>query len=91
MKQLRHSEHQMSKCKAGADVDRFFAARTACPGALAYTLVIELARRQWEYSHAAGAVLTFAALVAIVLAALLHKPRNEAGGTVQKPVAALTG
>jgi len=32
----------------------------------------EVARRQWEYSHAASAVLTFAALVAIVLAALVH-------------------
>jgi len=40
----------------------------------------EVARRQWEYSHAASAVLTFAALVAIVLAALLHKPSAEAPG-----------
>src|SRR5262249_37293003 len=31
----------------------------------------EVARWQWEYSHAASAVLTFAALVAIVLAALI--------------------
>jgi hypothetical protein len=40
----------------------------------------EVARRQWEYSHAASAVLTFAALVAIVLAALLHRPSAEAPG-----------
>ena len=32
----------------------------------------EVVRRQWEYSHAASAVLTFSALVAIVLAALVH-------------------
>jgi len=37
----------------------------------------ELARRQWEYSHAASAVLTFAALVAIVLAVLVHNPSAE--------------
>jgi predicted membrane channel-forming protein YqfA (hemolysin III family) len=37
----------------------------------------EVARWQWEYSHAAGAVLTFAALVAIVLAALVYIPSAE--------------
>ena len=37
----------------------------------------EVARWQWEYSHAASAVLTFAALVAIVLAALIHNPSAE--------------
>ena len=35
----------------------------------------ETARRQWEYSHAASAVLTFAALVAIVLSVLASRPR----------------
>jgi amino acid transporter len=30
----------------------------------------EAARRQWEYSHAASAVLTFAALIAIVFSSL---------------------
>ena len=34
----------------------------------------EVAKQQWEYSHAASGVLTFGALVAIVLAALAHKP-----------------
>ena len=38
----------------------------------------EVARWQWEYSHAASAVLTFAALVAIVLAALVHNAKAEA-------------
>ena len=33
----------------------------------------ETARRQWEYSHAANAVLTFAALVAITLSMLVDK------------------
>src|SRR5215831_19386719 len=37
----------------------------------------EMTRWQWEYSHAAGALLTFVALVAIVLAALLHNPIAE--------------
>jgi hypothetical protein len=37
----------------------------------------EVARSQWEYSHAASAALTFAALVAIVVAALVHDPRAE--------------
>ncbi|MBI3706436.1 MAG: hypothetical protein HY246_01915 [Proteobacteria bacterium] len=31
------------------------------------------ARRQWEYSHAASAVLTFASLLAIVLSALMFQ------------------
>ena len=34
----------------------------------------EAARRQWEYSHAVNAVLTFVAFVAITLSALSHKP-----------------
>jgi hypothetical protein len=33
----------------------------------------EAARRQWEYSHAAAAVLTFASLIAIVLSALSYR------------------
>ena len=33
----------------------------------------EAARRQWEYSHAVNAVLTFVAFVAIVLSVLSHK------------------
>jgi len=33
----------------------------------------EAARRQWEYSHAVNAVLTFAALVAITSSTLVHK------------------
>jgi MFS family permease len=37
----------------------------------------EAARRRWEYSHAASAVLTFAALVAIVASALVHQPRAD--------------
>jgi len=37
----------------------------------------EMTRWQWEYSHAAGALLTFVALVAIVLAALVHNPIAE--------------
>ena len=32
----------------------------------------EAARQQWEYSHAASAVLTFAALVAMTMSALVH-------------------
>jgi len=31
-------------------------------------------RLQWEYSHAAGAVLDLAAFIALVLAALSHRP-----------------
>ena len=34
----------------------------------------EAARRQWEYSHAVNAALTFAALVSVVLSVLSHKP-----------------
>jgi len=33
----------------------------------------EAARRQWEYSHAISAVLTFAALVAVTSSMLVHK------------------
>jgi hypothetical protein len=33
----------------------------------------ETARRQWEYSHAVSAVLTFASLIAIVLSALSYR------------------
>ena len=33
----------------------------------------EAARRQWEYSHAVNAVLTFVAFVAIILSVLSHK------------------
>lgn len=36
----------------------------------------EAARRQWEYSHAASAVLTFAALVAIVFSSLTYRSRG---------------
>jgi hypothetical protein len=35
----------------------------------------EAARRQWEYSHAAGAVLTFMALFAIVFSSLGYRSR----------------
>jgi len=34
----------------------------------------EASRRQWEYSHAVNAVLTFAAFVSVILSALSHKP-----------------
>jgi hypothetical protein len=37
----------------------------------------EVARRQWEYSHAVNAVLTFIALVTITLSALAYKRRAE--------------
>jgi hypothetical protein len=42
----------------------------------------EAARRQWEYSHAAAAVLTFASLIAIVVSALTDRGAVErrAGG-----------
>ena len=33
----------------------------------------EAARRQWEYSHAVNAVLTFAAFVFVILSVLSHK------------------
>jgi hypothetical protein len=33
----------------------------------------ESARRQWEYSHAVNAVLTFAAFVFVILSVLSHK------------------
>ena len=33
----------------------------------------EAARRQWEYSHAVNAVLTFVAFVSIILSVLSHK------------------
>jgi hypothetical protein len=37
----------------------------------------EVARRQWEYSHAVNAVLTFVALVAITLSVFADKARNH--------------
>ena len=37
----------------------------------------EAARRQWEYSHAASAVLTFALLLAIVLSAFMFQDPDE--------------
>ena len=39
----------------------------------------EAARQQWEYSHAASAVLTFGSLIAITLSVLLHNqpPTNS--------------
>jgi hypothetical protein len=41
-------------------------------------VAFEAARRQWEYSHAASAVLTFLALMTITLSGLLfaEPPRN---------------
>src|SRR5215831_19425655 len=36
----------------------------------------ETVRRQWEYSHAVNAVLTFVALVTITLSTLLYKRKN---------------
>jgi hypothetical protein len=36
----------------------------------------EAARRQWEYSHAAGAALLLAAFVALVLSVLASRPRQ---------------
>jgi len=36
----------------------------------------EAARRQWEYSHAASAVLTFVALIAIVFSSLVYGSRG---------------
>lgn len=35
----------------------------------------EAARRQWEFSHAASAALTFLSLIATILAALLYRQR----------------
>jgi hypothetical protein len=35
----------------------------------------ETLRRQWEYAHAANAIITFAALCAVVLATLLTRPQ----------------
>jgi hypothetical protein len=37
----------------------------------------EAARRQWEYSHAASAVLTFASLVALVMSCLARRDVND--------------
>jgi hypothetical protein len=37
----------------------------------------EAARQQWEYSHAASAVLTFVALVGIVGSSLTYRSRGE--------------
>ena len=37
----------------------------------------ETARRQWEYSHAVNAVLTFVALVTITLSTLTYKGREN--------------
>jgi hypothetical protein len=37
----------------------------------------EAARRQWEYSHAASAVLTFAALVALAWSILTYQNRGQ--------------
>jgi len=33
----------------------------------------EAARRQWEYSHAVNAVLTFMALIAITISVIINK------------------
>jgi hypothetical protein len=43
----------------------------------------EAARRQWEYSHAASAFLTFAALIAITLSGALSSVRAEAKHTAK--------
>jgi hypothetical protein len=37
----------------------------------------EAARRQWEHSHAASAVLTFVALVALVLSSLTYQAEEN--------------
>src|SRR5262249_51264506 len=37
----------------------------------------ETARRQWEYSHAASAMLTFVALVAIVFSSLTYRTKED--------------
>jgi hypothetical protein len=37
----------------------------------------EAARRQWEYSHAASAALTFASLMAIVMSCLAQRSASE--------------
>jgi len=39
----------------------------------------ETARQQWEYSHAASALLTFVALVAIVFASLTQRSKEDRG------------
>ena len=41
----------------------------------------EAARRQWEYSHAVNAVLTFVAFVAIILSVLNHKDEGDDAGS----------
>ena len=41
----------------------------------------ETARRQWEYSHAVNAVLTFVAFVAIILSVLNHKDEGDDAGS----------
>ena len=38
----------------------------------------EAARRQWEYSHAAGAALTLVALLALIASLLRANPRAPA-------------
>jgi hypothetical protein len=43
----------------------------------------EAARRQWEYSHAVNAVLTFVALVAITLSALTLSAKIEMAQTAK--------
>jgi hypothetical protein len=40
---------------------------------------LEAARQQWEYSHAANAVLTFAALALIAVGALASQRAGVAG------------
>lgn len=40
---------------------------------------LELARRQWEYSHAVNAAITFAAFALIVLSVMLREVRAESG------------
>ena len=37
----------------------------------------EAARRQWEYSHATNAAVTFASLLAIVFSAILYRGREK--------------
>jgi hypothetical protein len=40
----------------------------------------EQLRREWEYSHAANAAMTFAAFCAVTLSVLMTRERTPSGG-----------
>ena len=48
----------------------------------------EAARRQWEYSHAASAVLTFLSLISLVLSSIETRQQGVSGRADRAPIGA---